>query len=112
MNSLADDYDEINGLKVVSELMEADFKELQKIATDFTDNGKADVVIIGNTEGKIVGAASQNAIDNGIKINNVIKSAASILGGGGGGRLSLAQGAGKNTDKMDESGFKEAYSYS
>ncbi|SEK60509.1 alanyl-tRNA synthetase [Methanobrevibacter gottschalkii] len=102
MNSLADDYDEINGLKVVSELMEADFKELQKIATDFTDNGKADVVIIGNTEGKIVGAASQNAIDNGIKINNVIKSAASILGGGGGGRLSLAQGAGKNTDKMDE----------
>ena len=48
------------------------------------------------------GAASQTAIDNGIKINEIIKTAAGVLGGGGGGRLTLAQGAGKNTDKMDE----------
>ena len=96
------DYDEIKGLKVVSELLEADFKELQKMATDFTDNGKADVVILGNNNGNIVGAASQTAIDDGIKINEIIKTAAGVLGGGGGGRLTLAQGAGKNTDKMDE----------
>ena len=102
MNSLADDYDEINGLKVVHQLMDSDIKELQKIATDFTDNGKADVVIMGNNDGKIVGAASQNAIDNGVKINDIIKTAAGVLGGGGGGRLTLAQGAGKNTEKMDE----------
>lgn len=102
VNSLADDYEEINGLKVVSELMEADFKELQKIATDFTDTGKADVVILGNNNGNIVGAASQNAIDSGIKINEIIKTAAGVLGGGGGGRLTLAQGAGKNTEKMSE----------
>ena len=38
MNSLADDYVEIKDLKVVSELIDSDFKELQKIATDFTDN--------------------------------------------------------------------------
>ena len=102
MNSLADDFVEINGLKVISEKMETDIKELQKIATDFTDNGKADVVIMGNSDGKIVGAASQNAIDNDIKINEIIKTAAGVLGGGGGGRLTLAQGAGKNADKMDE----------
>ena len=102
MNSIADDYKEINGLKVVSQLIEADFKELQKMATDFTDNGKADVVIMGNNDGKIVGAASQNAIDSGVKINEIIKTAASVLGGGGGGRLTLAQGAGKNSEKMDE----------
>ena len=102
MNSLADEYDEINGLKVVHQLIEADFKELQKMATDFTDNGKADVVIMGNSDGKIVGAASQTAIDNGVKINEIIKTAAGVLGGGGGGRLTLAQGAGKNADKMDE----------
>lgn len=82
--------------------MEADFKELQKIATDFTDTGKADVVILGNNNGNIVGAASQNAIDSGIKINEIIKTAAGVLGGGGGGRLTLAQGAGKNTEKMPE----------
>jgi len=102
MNSLADDYTQIKGLKVVSQLMEADFKELQKIATDFTDSGKADVVVMGNNDGKIVGAASGKAIDSGVKINDIIKTAAGVLGGGGGGRLTLAQGAGKNTDKMDE----------
>ena len=36
------------------------------------------------------------------KINEIIKTAAGVLGGGGGGRLTLAQGAGKNADKMDE----------
>ena len=102
MNSLADDFVEIKGLKVVEQLIDGDFKELQKIATDFTDNGKADVVIMGNNDGKIVGAASQKAIDEGVKINEIIKTAAGVLGGGGGGRLTLAQGAGKNTDKMDE----------
>ncbi len=102
MNSLANDYTKIKGLTVVNQLIDGDFKELQKIATDFTDNGKADVVIMGNKDGKIVGAASQKAIDEGIKINEIIKTAAAILGGGGGGRLTLAQGAGKKTDKMDE----------
>ena len=102
MNSLANDFIEIKGLKVINQLIDGDFKELQKIATDFTDNGKVDVVIMGNNDGKIVGAASQKAIDEGIKINEIIKTAAAILGGGGGGRLTLAQGAGKKTDKMDE----------
>ena len=64
--------------------------------------GKADVVILGNNNGNIVGAASQNAIDSEIKINEIIKTAAGVLGGGGGGRLTLAQGAGKNTEKMPE----------
>ena len=57
---------------------------------------------MGNSDGKIVGAASQNAIDNGVKINEIIKTAAGVLGGGGGGRLTLAQGAGRDADKMEE----------
>lgn len=102
MNSLADDVTEIKGLKVVKQLIDADFKELQKIATDFTDNDNADVVLMGNNDGKIVGAASQNAIDAGIKVNEIIKKAAGVLGGGGGGRLTLAQGAGPKCENMDE----------
>lgn len=102
MNSLADDVTEINGLKVVKQLIDVDFKELQKIATDFTDNDKADVVLMGNNDGKIVGAASQNAIDAGIKVNEIIKKAAGVLGGGGGGRLTLAQGAGPKCENMNE----------
>lgn len=100
MNSLSNHIIEINNLKVVKQIIDANFKELQKIATDFTDNDKADIAIIGNNEGNILGSASQKAIDEGVKINNIIKEAASILGGGGGGRLTLAQGAGPNKDKM------------
>ena len=101
-SSLADNLDEINGLKVLKDIIDGDIKELQKIATDFTDSGKADLAILGNQDGKIVGAASALAIDNGIKINEIIKESAQVLGGGGGGRPTLAQGAGPHADKIEE----------
>ncbi|MBO7159589.1 MAG: alanine--tRNA ligase, partial [Methanobrevibacter sp.] len=99
VSTLADNAIEINGLKVLKEIIDGDIKELQKIATDFTDNDKADVVFIGNNDGKIVGAATK---DCGVQVNGIIKEAASLLGGGGGGRPNLAQGAGPNADKMPE----------
>ena len=102
MNSLDDNIIEINGLNVLKQVSDGDIKELQKIATDFTDNGKADVVFLGNNDGKIVGAASIVAINEGVKINEIIKQSAQILGGGGGGRPTLAQGAGEKKDKIDE----------
>ena len=42
---------------------------------------KADLVFLVNNEGKIVGAASQKAIDAGVKVNDIIKESATILGG-------------------------------
>ncbi|WP_297982821.1 alanine--tRNA ligase [uncultured Methanobrevibacter sp.] len=102
VESLANNTIEINGLKVLKEIIDGDIKELQKIATDFTDSAKADIVFIGNNDGKIVAAAGQDAIDSGILVNNILKEAASVLGGGGGGRPTLAQGAGPNADKMSE----------
>mgnify|MGYP001046518295 CR=1 FL=1 len=102
INNLTDNLEEINGLSVLKKIIEGNIKELQNIATDFTDNEKADLVFLGNNEGKIVGAASQKAIDAGVKVNDIIKESATILGGGGGGRPNLAQGAGKNIDKMEE----------
>ena len=44
----------------------------------------------------------ENAIDAGIKVNEIIKKAAEVLGGGGGGRLTLAQGAGPKCENMNE----------
>ncbi|MCL2115619.1 MAG: alanine--tRNA ligase [Methanobrevibacter sp.] len=101
-NNLENDLLEINGLKVLKQIIDGDIKELQKIATDFTDNGKADVVFLGNNDGKIVGAASKIAIDDDVKVNEIIKESAKTLGGGGGGRPTLAQGAGSKKDKIDE----------
>ena len=99
VTTLADNAIEVNGFKVLKEIIDGEIKELQKIATDFTDNNKVDVVFIGNNDGKIVGAATK---DSGVQVNAIIKEAASVLGGGGGGRPNLAQGAGPNADKMAE----------
>lgn len=102
LNELSNNIVEINNLKIIKDVIDADFKELQKIATDFTDNEKADITILGNKDGKIVGSASEQAISRGIKINEIIKEASTILGGGGGGRITLAQGAGPKKDKINE----------
>ena len=100
--SLDNEIFDVKGLRVLKQIIDSDIKEIQKIATDFTDNNKADVVLIGNNDGKILGAATEYAIDSGVQINNIIREAAQILGGGGGGRPTLAQGAGKDVDKIDE----------
>ncbi len=102
INNVVDNLIEIKNLKILKEKIDGDIKELQNIATDFTDNNKADIAILGNNDGKIVGSASKKAIEEGIKINTIIGEAAQFLGGGGGGRPNLAQGAGKNKEKMDE----------
>ncbi len=94
---------EIGDTPVLCRVVEADMNELVKIATDITEkDGGVDVVIIGNSEGKIVGASSKNAMGKGVKVNLIIKESAAILGGGGGGRPNLAQGAGPNFDKIQE----------
>jgi alanyl-tRNA synthetase len=49
-----------------------------------------------------VGAVSPKALEHGIKINEIIKGAAGVLGGGGGGKPQLAQGAGRHPEKINE----------
>jgi alanyl-tRNA synthetase len=100
--SLINQTEEINSLSFLSDKVDADIGELVKMVTQLTDDGGVDLVVLGNSEGKIAGAASKKATDNGIKINEIIKEAAAIMGGGGGGRPNLAQGAGKNGDKISE----------
>ncbi len=95
--------EKIGDLIVLSEIIDSDMNELIKMATDLTEKqGKVDVVVLGNSEGKIVGAVSKKALESGIKINGIIKDAAAILGGGGGGRPNLAQGAGPKVEKIQE----------
>ena len=102
ISELEDHAVNIGQMKVLSIVFDADLNELVKIATDLTENeDKVDVVILGNHDGKIVGASSKKAMGVGVKVNEIIKEAAGILGGGGGGRPNLAQGAGKNSDKIE-----------
>lgn len=100
--SLIDQTENINSLSFLSDEVDADIGELVKMVTQLTDDGGVDLVVLGNGEGKIAGAASPKAIDRGIKINEIIKESARIMGGGGGGKPHLAQGAGRETDKLPE----------
>lgn len=95
--------EKIGELVVLNQQMEADMGELIKIASNLTETpGKIDVVVVVNSEGKIAGAASPQAIKKGVKINDVIKEVANVMGGGGGGKPNLAQGAGRDTSKIPE----------
>lgn len=103
MQTLMGKAEKINNLKVLEDMIDADMGEMQKMALDLTDDdGEFDIVLLGNLEGKIVGTSSEEAIKSGIKINEIIKEAAGILGGGGGGRPNLAQGAGPKKENMKE----------
>lgn len=103
MKTLVGKAETIGDLKVLEDMIDADIGEMQKMALDLTDgDGEFDVVLLGNLEGKIVGTSSKKAIESGVKINEIIREAAGILGGGGGGRPNLAQGAGPKTEKMRE----------
>jgi alanyl-tRNA synthetase len=103
MGGLGDSAESIGNITFLSQEMDSDMGELMKIATDLTEKEDGvDVVVLGNTEGKIVGASSKKAVGLGVKMNEIIKGAAKLLGGGGGGRPNLAQGAGRSSEKMDE----------
>ncbi|HHT18130.1 MAG: alanine--tRNA ligase [Methanobacterium sp.] len=100
--SLIEQTESINSLKFLADEVDADISELVKIVTKLTDDGGIDVVFLGNSEGKIAGAGSPEAIAQGVKINEIVKEAAKIMGGGGGGKPHLAQGAGKEGEKLQE----------
>jgi alanyl-tRNA synthetase len=103
VEGLAGKAEKIGELHVLKQNMDSQMGELIKIATDLTENEESiDVIIVGNNDGKIVGASSKKALGMGVKMNEIIKGAAKILGGGGGGRPNLAQGAGQNSEKMSE----------
>jgi alanyl-tRNA synthetase len=101
-DSLVDQTENINSISFLLDAVDADIGELVKMVTQLTDEGKVDLVVLGNGDGKIAGAASPHAIDKGIKINEIIKESAKIMGGGGGGKPNLAQGAGREPDKLPE----------
>jgi len=100
--SIIEQTENINSLTFLAEEVDADIGELVKMVTKLTEDGGVDVVVLGNSEGKIAGAGSPKAMERGVKINDIIKETAKFMGGGGGGKPHLAQGAGKEGEKLLE----------
>jgi len=99
---MAGNAENISGLNLIRDTVDSEMAELIKIVTELVEKEDVDIAVLGSPEGKIVGAVSDKALERGIKINEIIKGAASVLGGGGGGKPQLAQGAGRHPEKMDE----------
>lgn len=61
------------------------------------------VVLAGNTGEKIVflAMATKKAVEKGVHAGNIIKEITKIAGGSGGGKPDMAQGGGKEADKID-----------
>ncbi len=102
MANLIDKRRKFDEFRVLIELVDAKMDEMQKMALKFTEEDEVDVIVLANPNGKIVGASSPKAIVKGIKMNEIIREAAGVLGGGGGGKPNLAQGAGPKTNKLDD----------
>ncbi len=79
--------------------------ELKKIADRVKTEVPASVAVMGaNTDGKItfIAMASKDAVAKGVHCGNIIKEITAAAGGRGGGKPDMAQGGGKDADKIDD----------
>ena len=104
INTIADSIEEVNGYRVLTEVLEVNPGQLREIALDMVEKEEnADIVVLVNGEGNIVAASNKELPEKGIKMGDVIKEVGTYMGGRGGGKPNLAQGAGMTqTDKKDE----------
>jgi alanyl-tRNA synthetase len=67
--------------------------------------GDPSVVVLGSDAGGRVAllvAASQGAVERGVKAGAIVKAAAQVVGGGGGGRDTMAQAGGRQPEKLPD----------
>ena len=100
--------EEIDGILIqVGRFQDIPANMLRDIGDKARARVEPNVVILSalNTEDKscqLVVMASDSAVDKGINAGLLVKEACAILGGKGGGRKNLAQGGGRDGDKLEE----------
>ncbi len=104
ISSLQNNVEQVNGYRVLTEILEADAGQLREIATNIIEKDQtADIVVVLNNDGNIVASANDKILDHGMVMGDVIKTIGQYLGGRGGGKPNLAQGAGMTQlDKKDD----------
>lgn len=104
ITSLANNVEEVNGYRILTEIIDADAGQLRQIATNIIEKDEtADIAIVINNNGNIVASANNKIVQQGMKMGDAIKTIGEYLGGRGGGKPNLAQGAGMTQlDKKEE----------
>ncbi|KRM71544.1 alanine--tRNA ligase [Lacticaseibacillus brantae] len=100
-----DDAKQVGNLTLIAKAVQvAGMNELRQLGDDWKQKQASDVLVLATTVGEKVNllvAASDNAIQAGIKAGDLIKQIAPLVGGGGGGRPDMAQAGGKKPEGID-----------
>lgn len=106
MDSIIDNADSVNGIKIVAARMEGlDMNALRNASDTIKAKlGSGVVILVSSKDDKVnlIVSATKDAVDSGVHSGNIIKDAAAACGGGGGGRPEMAQAGGKDPGGMDE----------
>jgi alanyl-tRNA synthetase len=102
VSQLITDAETINGIRVIAKAVtHADSDELTKTAGELTQENDVVAVLISEMDGvKIVAAAGEEAVKNGVNVGLIVKEMSAIVGGGGGGRPNMARGGGTDPSNM------------
>jgi alanyl-tRNA synthetase len=107
IEELAESSTEVDGIKLIAHKAEVENRDdLLKLADTIREKLKFTIgVLAGIIDGKIVLVATVTddlIKDKGIKAGDVVKEVSKIVGGTGGGKPHLAQGGGKDLEKLDK----------
>jgi len=104
--SLVGQAEEMSGIRVVTQVVEApDAKALLELSDRVKQTlGDSAVVLGTEVEGRVhlVANFSDSAVSRGLKAGDVVRVAAQVAGGGGGGRDTMAQAGGRDPEKLPE----------
>ncbi len=99
------DHTEINGVKVISRVVEADNPgALRTLADQLKDKLKSGIIVLGaavDAKAFLIVVVTKDLTGR-FKAGDIIKAAAAEVGGGGGGRPDMAQAGGSNPEKLSE----------
>ncbi|MEM4703889.1 MAG: alanine--tRNA ligase-related protein, partial [Candidatus Bathyarchaeia archaeon] len=98
---------EVHGVRVIVRdfQKEIDVNRMVQTANEIIKKDENAVAVFfgsDETNARIMVMAGKAALDKGVKANEVVREAASVIGGGGGGTPSFAQGGGTKVEKLPE----------
>jgi alanyl-tRNA synthetase len=106
VESLLEQVETINGVSVLAASVPLARPEmLREMADLLRDKLKSAVVVLGTIyEGKpaFIAAVTPDLVKKGYHAGQIVKKVAAAAGGSGGGKPALAQGGGKDKDKLGE----------
>jgi alanyl-tRNA synthetase len=97
---------ELDGVAFLAARVKASQIDTLREMTDwFRDRYPSSVIVLGTVidqRPQLVAAVTPDLVKRGVRANDLIKTAAHVIGGGGGGRPTLAQAGGRDVDRLDE----------